>query len=103
MNIFGITFTQGARAAAAVRSTGAVETAKATQATQGMGVGQVHDQVDLSVDGVRAAQTASDIRFDRVSGGEANKTGSQAGDGLAAVVCRRSGAWEGWYTAPIFS
>ena len=66
MNIFGITFTQGARAAAAVRSTGAVETAKATQATQGMGVGQVHDQVDLSVDGVRAAQTASDIRFDRV-------------------------------------
>ncbi|MCY3017309.1 MAG: flagellar biosynthesis anti-sigma factor FlgM [Planctomycetaceae bacterium] len=66
MNIFGITFTQGARAAAAVRSTGAVETAKATQATQGMGIGQVHDQVDLSVDGVRAAQTASDIRFDRV-------------------------------------
>jgi negative regulator of flagellin synthesis FlgM len=66
MNIFGITFTQGARAAAAVNSTGAVETAKATQATQGMGGGQVHDSVDLSVDGVRAAETASDIRFDRV-------------------------------------
>ena len=67
MNIFGITFTQGARAAAAVKSTGAVETAKAAQATQGMGVGQVHDQIDLSVDGVRAAETASDIRFDRVA------------------------------------
>jgi anti-sigma28 factor (negative regulator of flagellin synthesis) len=26
----------------------------------------VHDSVDLSVDGVRAAETASDIRFDRV-------------------------------------
>jgi negative regulator of flagellin synthesis FlgM len=27
----------------------------------------VHDQIDLSVDGVRAAETASDIRFDRVA------------------------------------
>jgi negative regulator of flagellin synthesis FlgM len=67
MNIFGITFTQGARAAAAVKSTGAVDTAKAAQAAQGMGVGQVRDQIDLSVDGVRAAETASDIRFDRVA------------------------------------
>ena len=67
MNIFGITFTQGARAAAAVKSTGAVDTAKAAQAAQGMGVGQVHDQIDLTVDGVRAAENASDIRVDRVA------------------------------------
>jgi len=67
MNIFGIGITQGARAAAGVGSAGAVDTAKATQATQGMGVGQVRDQVELSVDGVRAAETTSDIRFDRVA------------------------------------
>lgn len=66
MNIFGITFTQGARAASAVGATGAVETAKGAQSAAGVGVGQVRDQVDLSVDGVRAAETASDIRFDRV-------------------------------------
>ena len=67
MNIFGIGITQGARAAAGVGSAGAVDTAKATQATQGMGVGQVRDHVELSVDGVRAAETTSDIRFDRVA------------------------------------
>jgi len=66
MNIFGISFTQGARGAAAVGATGAVDTAKATQSAAGVGVGQVRDQVDISVDGVRAAETASDIRFDRV-------------------------------------
>ena len=66
MNIFGITFTQGARAAAAIGSTGGVESAKAAEAARGGGVGEVRDHVDLSVDGVRAAETTSDIRFDRV-------------------------------------
>jgi len=58
MNIFGITFTQGARAASAVGSAGSVETAKGTQSAAGVGVGQVRDQVDLSVDGVRAVLVA---------------------------------------------
>ncbi|MBM3953916.1 MAG: flagellar biosynthesis anti-sigma factor FlgM [Planctomycetaceae bacterium] len=61
MNIFGISFTQGAAAVKGVAG------AEAAQAAAGRGVGAVHDSVTLSVDGVRAAESASDIRFDRVA------------------------------------
>ena len=57
MNIFGITFTQGARAAAAVKSTGAVETAKAAQAAQGMGVSPHPVMMCLCVAGAASFMT----------------------------------------------
>ncbi|MFM8284072.1 MAG: flagellar biosynthesis anti-sigma factor FlgM [Planctomycetaceae bacterium] len=61
MNIFGISITQGAAAVKGVAG------AEATQAAAGRGVNAVHDSVALSVDGVRAAEAASDIRLDRVA------------------------------------
>jgi negative regulator of flagellin synthesis FlgM len=61
MNIFGVFSTQG------TQGVGAVKGAEVTQTTAQQGVGEVHDAVTLSVDGVRAADAASDIRFDRVN------------------------------------
>ena len=43
------------------------EAAKAAAATTQQGVGEVRDAVTLSTDGVRAAEGASDIRFDKVA------------------------------------
>jgi anti-sigma28 factor (negative regulator of flagellin synthesis) len=57
MNILGVFSTLGSQAAGAV---------KGVEAAQ-QGVGEVHDSVALSVDAVRAADGASDIRFDRVN------------------------------------
>ena len=65
MNIFGVFSTQGSQGLAGVKGVEAAQAAKATAA--GQGVGEVHDAVTLSVDGVRAADAASDIRFDRVN------------------------------------
>lgn len=61
MNIFGVFSTQGAQGVGAVKG---VETAPV--AAQ-QGVGEVHDAVTLSIDGVRAAESVSEIRLDRVN------------------------------------
>ena len=65
MNILGVFSTFGAQAAGAVKGVEAATAAPAAAAQQG--VGEVHDSVALSVDGVRAAEAASDIRLDRVA------------------------------------
>jgi negative regulator of flagellin synthesis FlgM len=65
MNILGVFSTFGAQAAGAVKGVEAATAAPAAAAQQG--VGEVHDSVSLSVDAVRAAETTSDIRFDRVN------------------------------------
>ncbi|MFM1903528.1 MAG: Anti-sigma-28 factor, FlgM [Planctomycetota bacterium] len=62
MNIFGVFSTQGSQGVGAVK---AVEAAKAAAAQQG--VGEVHDAVSLSTDAIRAAESASDIRMDKVA------------------------------------
>ena len=65
MNILGVFSTHGASAAGAVKGVEAAQASQAAAAQQG--VGEVHDAVTLSVDAVRAADAASDIRFDRVN------------------------------------
>ena len=62
MNIFGVFSTQGSQGLSAVKG---VEAAKAAAAQQG--VGEVHDAVSLSTDAVRAAESGSDIRMDKVA------------------------------------
>jgi len=64
MNIFGVFSTQGSQGLAAARG---VEAAKAAQSASQAGVGEVHDAVTLSAEAVRAAETVSDIRMDRVA------------------------------------
>ena len=64
MNIWGVTSTQGSQGLAALKG---VEAAGGTQAAVQQGVSEVHDSVTLSVDGVRAAESTGDIRFDRVN------------------------------------
>lgn len=61
MNIFGVFSTHGAQGVNAVKGL------DAAQATKLQGVGEVHDAVALSVDAVRAADAAGDIRLDRVN------------------------------------
>lgn len=61
MNIFGVSSTQGSQ------GVGMVKGVEASQAAAAKGVGEVHDAVTLSVDGVRAAESTSDIRLDRVN------------------------------------
>jgi negative regulator of flagellin synthesis FlgM len=61
MNIFGIFSTQGAQNVQAVKGL------ESAQAAKQQGVGEVHDAVTLSIEGVRAAEASSDIRFDRVN------------------------------------
>jgi anti-sigma28 factor (negative regulator of flagellin synthesis) len=61
MNIFGVFSTQG------TQGVGALKGVEASQAAAQKGVGEVHDAVTLSVDGVRAADATSDIRLDRVN------------------------------------
>jgi negative regulator of flagellin synthesis FlgM len=65
MNIFGVFSTHGAQGMGAVKGVDAAQSTQAAAAQRG--VGEVHDAVTLSVDGVRAADAASDIRFDRVN------------------------------------
>lgn len=62
MNIWGVFSTQGSQAVGAVKSLDAAHAAVKQQ-----GVGEVHDAVTLSVDAVRSADAAADIRFDRVN------------------------------------
>jgi negative regulator of flagellin synthesis FlgM len=64
MNIWGVFSTHGAQALGGVKG---VESAKAAQAAAQQGVGEVHDSVTLSIDAVRSAEAASDIRFDKVN------------------------------------
>jgi negative regulator of flagellin synthesis FlgM len=64
MNIFGVFSTQGSQGVGVVKG---VEAAKAAQAASQQGVGEVHDAVNLSTDAVRAAESASDIRMDKVA------------------------------------
>lgn len=61
MNIFGVFATQGSQ------GVGTVKGVEAAQAAAPKGVGEVHDAVTLSVDAVRAADAAGEIRFDRVN------------------------------------
>ena len=64
MNVFGVFSTQGSQGLSAIKG---VEAAKAAQASAQQGVGEVHDAVNLSTDAVRAAESASDIRMDKVA------------------------------------
>lgn len=64
MNIFGVFSTQGSQGLGAIKG---VEAAKAAQASAQQGVGEVHDAVTLSTDAVRAAESGSDIRMDKVA------------------------------------
>jgi anti-sigma28 factor (negative regulator of flagellin synthesis) len=61
MNIFGVFSTHGAQGVNAVKGL------DAAQAAKNQGVGEVHDAVTLSVDAVRAADAAGDIRLDKVN------------------------------------
>ena len=65
MNILGVFATHGAQATSAAKAVDAASAAQAASARQG--VGEVHDAVALSVEGVKAAEATSDIRFDRVA------------------------------------
>ena len=65
MNIFGVFSTHGSQGLGAVKGVEAAQSSQAAAAQQG--VGEVHDAVTLSVDAVKAAGAAGDIRFDRVA------------------------------------
>ena len=65
MNIFGVFSTHGSQGLNAVKGVEAAQSSQAAAAQQG--VGEVHDSVTLSVEGVRAADASADIRFDRVN------------------------------------
>ena len=64
MNIFGVFSAQGSQGLSAIKG---VEAAKAAQAAAQQGVGEVHDAVNIPTDAVRAAETTSDIRMDKVA------------------------------------
>jgi len=64
MNIFGVFSTQGSQGLGAIKG---VEAAKSAAAAAHQDVGEVRDAVTLSTDAVRAAEGASDIRFDKVA------------------------------------
>jgi anti-sigma28 factor (negative regulator of flagellin synthesis) len=65
MNIWGVTSTHGSQGLGAVK--GVEATKAAAEAVANPGVAEVRDSVTLSVDAVRAADAAGDIRFDRVN------------------------------------
>jgi negative regulator of flagellin synthesis FlgM len=68
MNIFGVFSTQGSQGLAATKGVEAMKAAEqATEVTARQGVGEVHDAVTLSTEAVRAAESASDIRMDKVA------------------------------------
>lgn len=61
MNIFGVFSTHGAQGVNQIKGV------DASQAARQQGVGEVHDAVAMSVDAVRAAESAGDIRLDKVA------------------------------------
>lgn len=61
MNVFGVFSTQGSQGIAALKGI------DATNAATQQGVAEVRDTITLSTDAVRAADAASDIRFDKVA------------------------------------
>jgi negative regulator of flagellin synthesis FlgM len=63
MQIWGVSSAHASQALTGVKG---IESTSATQAAVGQGVTEVHDSVTLSVDAVRAADSTSDIRFDRI-------------------------------------
>ena len=68
MNIFGVFSTQGSQGLTAVKGLEATKAAgEATEITSRQGVGEVHDAVTLSTEAVRAAESGSDIRMDKVA------------------------------------
>jgi len=70
MNIWGVTSTQGSQGLNALKGIEAAQAARAAEAasaTVQQGVAEVHDSVTLSVDAVTSAESAGDIRFDRVN------------------------------------
>ena len=64
MQIWGVSSAHASQALTGVKG---IESTSATQAAVGQGVTEVHDSVTLSVDAVRAADSTSDIRFDRIN------------------------------------
>jgi anti-sigma28 factor (negative regulator of flagellin synthesis) len=62
MNIWGVFSTLGTQGVGAVKG---LEAAQGTVKQQG--IGEVQDAVTLSVDAVRSADAAADIRLDRVA------------------------------------
>jgi len=64
MNIFSVSSTQGSAAVGGVKG---VEATEGTNRATAAGLTEVNDSVSLSVDAVQAADTASEIRFDRVN------------------------------------
>jgi negative regulator of flagellin synthesis FlgM len=66
MNIFGVTAAQGSQGLQAAKL-GGVESTHATGTAGQAKLAEVQDTVTISVDGVRAAESAADIRFDRVN------------------------------------
>lgn len=64
MDIFSVSSTQGSAAVGGVKG---VEATDATSRTAAEGLTEVSDSVSLSVDAVQAAETASDVRLDRVN------------------------------------
>jgi len=68
MNIFGVFSTQGSQGLSAVKGLEAAQAAEqATEVTSRQGVTEVHDAVTLSTEAVRAAESGSDIRMDKVA------------------------------------
>jgi len=61
MNVFGVFSTQGSQGIAALKGV------EATKVASQQGVAEVRDSVTLSTEAVRAADVASDIRFDKVA------------------------------------
>jgi negative regulator of flagellin synthesis FlgM len=61
MNVFGVFSTQGSQGIAALKGV------EATKIASQQGVAEVRDSVTLSTEAVRAADAASDIRFDKVA------------------------------------
>ncbi len=61
MNVFGVFSTQGSQGIAALKGV------EATEIASQQGVAEVRDSVTLSTEAVRAADAASDIRFDKVA------------------------------------
>lgn len=68
MNIFGVFSTHGSQGLGAVKGVEAMKaTEQAAEIAARPGVGEVHDAVTLSTEAVRAAESTSDIRMDKVA------------------------------------
>ena len=67
MNIWGVTSSQGSQGLQALKGVESAMGIAPDATTVQQGVAEVRDSVTLSVDAVRAADSAGDIRFDRVN------------------------------------